>query len=136
MSAVVWSRVLGLGLPNSAVLSPEMPALPARGDAAVQVAGVAATTSSLADRDLDVRTGQAAASPTSDPPRDSMRVANTDGLGVVLRTAPSDGARVPRGLMEGTRVTVLDRSGDAWVLVRAENGQEGWVPPRYLAPLS
>jgi hypothetical protein len=63
-----------------------------------------------------------------------FRVANTDGVGVVLHTAPSRAARVPRGLFEGTRVTLIERSGDDWAHVRAENGQEGWVPTQYLAP--
>jgi uncharacterized protein YgiM (DUF1202 family) len=65
---------------------------------------------------------------------DCMRIVNTDGLGVVLRTAPRDDARVPRGLSATARVTVLGREGDQWVHVRGENGLEGWVPTRYLAP--
>ena len=65
---------------------------------------------------------------------DRMRIVNTDGLGVVLRTAPRDDARVPRGLSATARVTVLGREGDQWVHVRGENGLEGWVPTRYLAP--
>ena len=64
------------------------------------------------------------------------RVANTDNLGVVLRTAPRKDARVPRGLLEGTRVIVIDHAGEEWARVRAENGLEGWVPIRYLAPAS
>ena len=64
------------------------------------------------------------------------RVANTDNLGVVLRTAPRKDARVPRGLLEGTRVVVLHRGGEEWAHVRAENGLEGRVPIRYLAPAS
>ena len=63
-----------------------------------------------------------------------FRVANTDGVGVVLHSAPRQDARVPRGLLEGTRVTVLERSDDEWAHVRADNGQEGWVPLKYLTP--
>jgi len=63
-----------------------------------------------------------------------FRVVNTDGLGVVLHTAPRQDARVPRGLLEGTRVTVLERSDDEWAHVRADNGLEGWVPLKYLTP--
>jgi hypothetical protein len=62
------------------------------------------------------------------------RVANTDGVGVVLHTAPRQDARVPRGLLEGTRVTVLERSDDEWAHVRADNRLEGWVPLKYLTP--
>ena len=63
------------------------------------------------------------------------RVVNTDNLGVVLRAAPRTDARLPRGLLEGARVTVLERAGDEWARVRGENGVEGWVPVRYLARL-
>ncbi len=98
------------------------------------------TASGLIDRPGDERAGAPIAAPRAAPTpgavstNAAMRVANTDGAGVVLRAAPSDGARVPRGLLEGTRVQVLERSGDQWVHVRADNGLEGWVPPRYLAP--
>ena len=37
----------------------------------------------------------------------AARVVNTDNLGVVLRAAPRADARLPRGLLEGARVTVL-----------------------------
>jgi hypothetical protein len=79
----------------------------------------------------------AAPTPAPEPPRDSLlRVANTDGLGVVLHTAPSRDARVPRGLLEGTKVTLLEREGADWAHVRGENGQEGWVSARYLVPVN
>jgi hypothetical protein len=84
--------------------------------------------------------GDALASPPPDPAPAAIqtgaraRVANTDNLGVVLRTAPKIEARVPRGLLEGAAVTVLDRADSEWAHVRADNGQQGWVPIRYLAP--
>ena len=63
------------------------------------------------------------------------RVANTDGVGVVLRSEPRLDARTPRGLPDGAQVTVLERSGADWARVRAESsGLEGWVPSQYLAP--
>jgi uncharacterized protein YgiM (DUF1202 family) len=34
--------------------------------------------------------------------------------------------------MDGTQVTILERLGSAWAHVRGDNGQEGWVPSRYL----
>jgi hypothetical protein len=64
------------------------------------------------------------------------RIANTDGMGVVLYAAPRAGARQPAGLLEGTQVTVLDRSGSEWARVRADNRQAGWVHASYLAPAS
>jgi hypothetical protein len=64
------------------------------------------------------------------------QVVNTDNQGVILRTAPRPDARVPRGLMEGSRVSVVDRSGPEWVHVRGDNGLEGWIPARYLKPIA
>jgi len=62
-----------------------------------------------------------------------MLVAHTDGQGVVLRTAPRLDARVPRGLLDGVPVTVVELSGAEWVRVRDDNGRDGWVPAQYLA---
>jgi hypothetical protein len=64
---------------------------------------------------------------------ETAQVAHTDGLGVVLRTAPRADARVPRGLLDGARVTILERPDGEWAHVRAENGLEGWMPVQYLA---
>jgi len=62
------------------------------------------------------------------------RVANTDGLGVVLHSAPSAGARQPAGLLEGTAITVVERAGEDWVRVESDSRQAGWVPASYLVP--
>ena len=62
-----------------------------------------------------------------------MRVAHTEGQGVVLRTAPRLDARVPRGLLDGVPVTVIELSGAGWVRVRDDNGLDGWVLAQYLA---
>ena len=72
-------------------------------------------------------------SPTSDK-RDVAHVANTGGQGVVLRASPREDDRTPRGFMDGDGVTVLEHSGSDWARVRGDNGQEGWVPARYLGP--
>ena len=63
----------------------------------------------------------------------AARVVNTDGLGVILYGAPRNGARTPRGLLEGARVTVVEASGSDWARVRAPNGLDGWVPAQYVA---
>ena len=63
----------------------------------------------------------------------AARVVNTDGLGVILYGAPRSGARTPRGLLEGARVTVVEASGPDWARVRAPNGLDGWVPTRSVA---
>jgi uncharacterized protein YgiM (DUF1202 family) len=97
----------------------------------------AATTSgaSTAEPAAGADRPAAEAPPAADlPVGGQARVANTDNLGVVLRTAPRPDARVPRGLMEGAAVTLVERAGDEWAHVRAANGQQGWVPLRYLAP--
>jgi hypothetical protein len=62
-----------------------------------------------------------------------MRVVNTDGQGVVLRDSPREDDRTPRGFMDGTWVTILEQHGPDWARVRGDNGQEGWVPSRYLS---
>ena len=73
----------------------------------------------------------AIAAPTLTP--DRFRVANTGGSGVALHSAPRRDARLPRGIMEGAPVTVLERDGSGWARVRADDGQEGWVGATYLA---
>jgi hypothetical protein len=74
-----------------------------------------------------------AAEPTAAPAETGMaHVANTDGAGVVLRSEPRDNAWTPRGYMDGAEVTVLERHGPDWARIRGANGQEGWVPARYL----
>jgi hypothetical protein len=61
-----------------------------------------------------------------------LQVSGTDGQGVVLRASPHEDDKVPRGFMDGSWVTVLDRSGPDWALVLGDNGQQGWVPVHYL----
>ena len=62
------------------------------------------------------------------------RVANTDNQGVVFHAAPRDGTRQPAGLLEGTLVTVLERSGPEWARVQSDSKKSGWVHAQYLAP--
>jgi hypothetical protein len=76
--------------------------------------------------------GPPSTAPAPEPER--LKVANTDGQGVVFRASPRMEDRTAAGLREGTVVGVLERSGADWVRVRADNGQEGWIPSRYLAP--
>jgi hypothetical protein len=62
------------------------------------------------------------------------RIANTDGVGVVLYAAPRPSARQPAGLMEGMSVTVLELADSEWARVRADNRQTGWIHAEFLAP--
>jgi hypothetical protein len=61
------------------------------------------------------------------------RIAHTDGQGVVLHASPSQSSRRPAGLLEGTAVTVLERSGNEWVRVQSDSKQAGWISTEYLA---
>jgi Bacterial SH3 domain len=84
----------------------------------------------------------AAVEPTSPPQATATavvenvqaHVAHTDGTGVVLRASARDNDWTPRGFMDGDAVTVLERQGTDWARIRGPNGQEGWVPTRYLGP--
>jgi hypothetical protein len=75
---------------------------------------------------------QPAAAPA--PSTNEAHVAHTDGDGVVLRATPTDRDWTPRGFMDGTAVTILERQGSDWARVRGPNSQEGWIPARYLEP--
>jgi Bacterial SH3 domain len=76
---------------------------------------------------------QPTAAPTANS-TDRRQVRGTDNEGVVLRASPRDDDKLPRGFLEGDWVTILERSGADWALVRGDNGQQGWVPTRYLGP--
>jgi uncharacterized protein YgiM (DUF1202 family) len=52
----------------------------------------------------------------------------------VLRNPPNEADKSRSGLLEGTRVTVMELAGTDWVRVRADNGLQGWIPTRYLTP--
>jgi hypothetical protein len=60
------------------------------------------------------------------------RIAHTDGQGVVLHASPSQDARRPAGLLEGTSVTVLELSGSEWARVQSDSKQAGWISTAYL----
>jgi SH3-like domain-containing protein len=68
------------------------------------------------------------------PNAERLKIANTDGVGVVLRNSPRDTDRSRTGLVDGAVVSVVDRSGSDWVHVKADNGADGWVPARYVVP--
>src|SRR6266851_4842959 len=72
--------------------------------------------------------------PQDAPASDTATVTGTDGTGVVLRASPRDDDWTPRGFMDGAQVTVLERLDADWVRIRGDNGQEGWVPARYITP--
>ena len=68
----------------------------------------------------------------------SLRIANTDGAGARLRSAPSVAADSIALLPDGTIVQALgparDTSEQSWRWVRAPDGAEGWIASDLLAP--
>ena len=64
-----------------------------------------------------------------------VQVAHTAGRGVILHAEPRKDARMPSGLLEGTRVTVLELAGTDWARVQSAQGRVGWVPTAYLVPV-
>jgi Bacterial SH3 domain len=81
----------------------------------------------------------AAEAPSATPPGSGewVVVANTGGIGGVVRDQPVTGRQVA-ALREGQRLMVLERSdvnGAEWVHVRTEDGAtEGWVSARIVTP--
>jgi hypothetical protein len=68
---------------------------------------------------------------------EQVKVANTGGLGVLLRSDPPSG-RLVASLRDGQVLDVLEhqRVGDAeWLHVRTRDGTEGWVFSRLVGPV-
>jgi hypothetical protein len=67
---------------------------------------------------------------------EQVKVANTGGVGVLLRSEPPSG-RLVASLRDGQVLDVLEhqRVGDAeWLRVRTREGTEGWVFARLVGP--
>src|SRR6266576_3085756 len=66
---------------------------------------------------------------TADAPAEKVKVANTGGVGAILRADPPKGRQIA-GLRDGTVLLVLDHQvvdGSEWLHVQTADGQEGWV---------
>lgn len=79
------------------------------------------------------------APPAADPPSTStLKVARTDGAGLVLRAEPSPTGRRIKLLPEGVLVETIgpdqEVGGRVWKNVRDRAGAAGWVAAQYLAP--
>jgi uncharacterized protein YgiM (DUF1202 family) len=98
------------------------------------VAGWVLSTQVQVDGDTPATTPLIAATASATNTANHGTISHTDGVGVVLRNSPNDADRTTSGLMDGTPVTILERSGGAWLHVRADNGRTGWVPAQYVAP--
>src|SRR3712207_7501276 len=69
------------------------------------------------------------------PPRSTLFPYTTlfrSGRGVILHAEPRRGARTPGGLLEGTRVTLLELAGDEWARVRSEEHTSELQSRQYL----
>ncbi len=67
--------------------------------------------------------------------QETVVVANTGGIGGVLRDQPGVGKQVA-ALREGQRLTVIERTqvnGTEWLHVRTDNGLDGWISSRVVA---
>lgn len=76
------------------------------------------------------------AAPDTSSPTEQVKVANTGGIGAVLRASPATGAPVG-SLRDGQVLTVLGHqsvNGDDWVNVQTQSGQKGWVYGRLVGP--
>lgn len=68
--------------------------------------------------------------------REKVKVANTGGVGAVLRAAPQTGQRVA-SLRDGQSLEIMERQNvgeDEWLKVRTPEGAEGWIYGRLVAP--
>lgn len=139
---VLSSQMLEISLPRTLVptFHPAAPSRPV--DGATPVAKLSPSTAAVEPVAAVPPALQAPAAEAASAPSKPLalavgaraRVANTDNLGVVFYAAPRDGARQPAGLLEGTTVTVLERSGQEWARVQADSKKSGWVHAQYLAP--
>jgi hypothetical protein len=135
-------QILDVSLPRSLgpSLSRATPDRPTDGAAPTMKLSLAAPADEVAAAPADEAPAAPVASDPAPPEPPALavgalaRVANTDGMGVVLYAAPRDNARQPAGLLEGVPVTVLERSGDAWARVQSPSKQAGWVRAQYLVP--
>ena len=135
MGLVVTSHLMDISLPRSLVptFHPAAPSRPV--DGATPVAQLSVSTSKLdaaTQPESSAEEGSAAATQPALDVGARARVANTDNMGVVFYAAPRDNARQPAGLLEGTVVTVLERSGDEWARVQTDSKKSGWMRAQYL----
>jgi Bacterial SH3 domain len=141
------SQMLEVSLPRNVIpkLPPSVPSRPTEGAAPMSRIALSATTEPASAEPLTPVAEDAPPAPAAEdaqPAPEShelavggrAQVANTDNLGVVLYAAPRDGARQPAGLLEGTTVTVLERSGEEWARVQSDSKKAGWVRAQFLVP--
>jgi len=135
---VLSSQMAEISLPRTLIPSfhPAAPTRPV--DGAVPVAKLSVGTAAVPVLEAQPGPEAAAVDDAVTTPEVAVgahaRVANTDNLGVVFYAAPRDNARQPAGLLEGTTVTILERSGQEWARVQSDSKKSGWVRAQYLVP--
>ena len=68
--------------------------------------------------------------------QDLVKIANTGGVGAVLRAEPPRGSQVA-ALRDGQVLEVVERrtvDGDEWLRIKTKEGAEGWVYGRLVGP--
>jgi len=74
---------------------------------------------------------------TTNPAGEQVKVANTGGIGAVLRASPPSGKQVA-ALRDGTLLQVIERQtlpdGSEWLHVTTPDGTQGWVYSKLVAP--
>ena len=74
------------------------------------------------------------------PAENRLKVVKTEGLGLVLRVAPSGQAAQLKTIREGSVLTAMGEvrssEGRDWVSVKDAVGTAGWVAAEYVTPLS
>jgi hypothetical protein len=85
----------------------------------------------------EVNAGPPAPSADEQASTERVKVANTGGVGAILRADPPRGRQVG-ALRDGMVLQVLDHQqlpdGSEWLHVRTTDGAEGWVFSRLVAP--
>jgi len=71
-----------------------------------------------------------------DTTTERVKIANTGGVGAILRASPPKGQQVA-SLRDGTALTVIEHQtlpdGSEWLHVKTDQGAEGWVFSRLVA---
>jgi hypothetical protein len=85
----------------------------------------------------EVNAGPPAPSADEQASTERVKVANTGGVGAILRAEPPRGRQVG-ALRDGVVLQVLEHQqlpdGSEWLRVRTNEGAEGWVFSRLVAP--
>ena len=84
----------------------------------------------------DVNSGPPPPAQDEQPATEQVKVANTGGVGAILRAEPQTGKQVS-ALRDGTALKVVEHrtlpDGSEWLHVKTQEGVEGWIFSRLVA---